>query len=576
MDSLKLHGSTLPRKPSAATPEKRFWSSFERWLSNEDELMVTCIAFVPPKNVLLGVMHSTRIDFVDVLGKGIAKTYTRFKDVPRHFSFRKDGRAFVASDNSGLIQLVDFESRAALRRFKGHTGPVHSCCVSSDFLRVISVGDDQTLRVWDLSSGMGLLVVPAHRDHVRSLVPVSEAVKVLVRVALEEEIGAETLELLDEGDGGDLFWTGGGDGLVKLWQIPVFDSEEKEEDGEAKASKRGSALKPLLSLDHKAPVSGLAVSPSGDTIVTAGGPTLKIWSLTKTGTDKFRGEAGCHSALVSGVVMSPDGSVVISAALDQSAVAIDLQSLAVLHVFRTHAPCTGIAVAAAEGGEGKTTGALAIGLQSGWAVRARKGFTAPASAPGGAGGRRVPLSAPMGETRSTAFLRGGKGELSLEADKGGEGPGDMEGGGEVAVRGLRRPKLTRVEHQLKKFQYREALKVALAQKSGVYTVYALLDEFSRRGALPQALRGAEESTALALVDFMGKQIGKRPERTRQLLEILWTFLETNGWISEVGGETAPLMRALKKVENRLMEELSTMHDLETFVGFVEMIGGLAT
>lgn len=57
---------------------------------------------------------------------------------------------------NGLLCLWRISDGKALRTFKGHHGSVISCAISPDGKRLLSVGQDQSVRVWDLASGKSL------------------------------------------------------------------------------------------------------------------------------------------------------------------------------------------------------------------------------------------------------------------------------------------------------------------------------------------------------------------------------------------------------------------------------------
>ena len=83
-------------------------------------------------------------------------------------------------------------------RLEGHTGPVEAAGrIASDWRHALSLGDDGTLRVWDLvrSRQRGRVEVPGRAS------------------------------VLDVADGSRLALTGGEDGVARLWLIPLAPGE---------------------------------------------------------------------------------------------------------------------------------------------------------------------------------------------------------------------------------------------------------------------------------------------------------------------------------------------------------------
>eukprot|EP00919_Chromeraceae_sp_WS-2016_P058797 GHVR01139751.1.p1 GENE.GHVR01139751.1~~GHVR01139751.1.p1 ORF type:complete len:152 (+),score=25.81 GHVR01139751.1:22-456(+) len=104
--------------------------------------------------------------------------YTRFRNIARCAKFRSDGKVFVASDDNGLVQVVDYEKKTPLRRFKGHSGPVHACDFAIDNTHVLSAGDDQNIRMWDITLGDLVWCHPCHSDYIRCMTPLSSPILV--------------------------------------------------------------------------------------------------------------------------------------------------------------------------------------------------------------------------------------------------------------------------------------------------------------------------------------------------------------------------------------------------------------
>ena len=58
--------------------------------------------------------------------------------------FRSDGRLLVVGSARGFIQALDVATKASLRKFQGHRGPVHVTQYAPDGgTHIMSAGDDR-------------------------------------------------------------------------------------------------------------------------------------------------------------------------------------------------------------------------------------------------------------------------------------------------------------------------------------------------------------------------------------------------------------------------------------------------
>jgi WD40 repeat protein/serine/threonine protein kinase len=197
-----------------------------------------------------------------------------------------------------------------LRTLRGHVGPARGAAYSPDGAWLATVGEDGTLRIWDVASGQAMHVLKAHAGW---------AVGVAYRP-----------------DGKQLA-TAGSDGKVRLWDTSSW-AEARVLDGHSEAARsvvystdgarlaaasRDGAIqlwdsatgKALCTLPGHTPrVTAVAFSPDGNRLASAGADgTVRIWDLNATGS--WRVLHG-HRTRATGVAFSPDGARLVTASED--------------------------------------------------------------------------------------------------------------------------------------------------------------------------------------------------------------------------------------------------------------------
>jgi neurobeachin-like protein/WD40 domain-containing protein len=180
--------------------------------------------------------------------------------------------------------LVDYGGE--LRVFTGHDGPVRTVAYSPDGKFLLSGGDDQTLELWDASSGKELRMFTGHSGAVTS-------------VAFSPD--------------GRLAVSGSSDSTVRLWEVAS-----------------GHELQTTESLGWK--VTSVAFSPDGRFIASAGDDNqVKLWALPKV--QRVRAFTG-HGWRVTSVAFSPDGNFSLSGSEDDSLKLWDVANGQELRSFR--------------------------------------------------------------------------------------------------------------------------------------------------------------------------------------------------------------------------------------------------
>ena len=178
--------------------------------------------------------------------------------------FSPDGKRLVSGGNDGSVRLWDAEEGSEILVLKGHEDWVRSVGFSPDGKRLVSGGDDGTVRLWDAEDGSEILVLKGHEREVQS-VGFSPDGKRLV--------------------------SGGSDGTVRLWDV---------EDG--------SEI--LVIKGHEILVRSVGFSPDGKRLVSGGDDgTLRLWDA-EDGSEILVLKG--HEDWVRSVGFSPDGKRLVS------------------------------------------------------------------------------------------------------------------------------------------------------------------------------------------------------------------------------------------------------------------------
>jgi hypothetical protein len=169
-----------------------------------------------------------------------------------------------------LLQKILAEYGGELHTFTGHEGGVKAVAYSPDGKYLLSGGEDQTLRLWDVARGKEARIFTGHRDAVTS-------------VAFSPD--------------GRLAVSGSSDSTLRLWEVAS-----------------GHELQATENLGWK--VTSVAFSPDGKFVLSAADDNqVKLWALPKV--ERVRAFTG-HSWRVTSVAFSPDGNFSLSGSEDDS------------------------------------------------------------------------------------------------------------------------------------------------------------------------------------------------------------------------------------------------------------------
>lgn len=192
-----------------------------------------------------------------------------------------------------VVSVLDMATRSVLRRFEGHTGPVHATAFSMDNTHILSCSDDKTCRYWDLPGEKAVAILGGHSDYVRaaSCNPTKYS----------------------------MWATGGYDHTVKIWDMNV-------------ACNKQDASRPMMEVNHGDPIESCLFLPSGHLMLSAGGTTIKVWDMISGG--KCLHTFSNHQKTITDITLDGTGTRLLSASLDGHVKVYDLETYKVSHGFK--------------------------------------------------------------------------------------------------------------------------------------------------------------------------------------------------------------------------------------------------
>jgi WD40 repeat protein len=211
-------------------------------------------------------------------------------------SYAPDGRHVLSTSYDQTVRLWDVSTGKEVRRFEGHTAWPYAAVLSPDGRHVLSGGDDLVLRIWDAQTGKELRPGEGHTRGITWI-----AVSPDSRRAL----------------------TGSWDGTVRLWKV---------ESGEQLRVLEG----------HTDVVQSVAFSPDGKRALSAGNDKMvRLWDL-ETGKE-LRSLEG-HAGPVMSAAFSPDGRRALSGSMDKTVRLWDVDTGKQLRCLEGHtSPVTQVA-----------------------------------------------------------------------------------------------------------------------------------------------------------------------------------------------------------------------------------------
>jgi WD40 repeat protein len=235
-------------------------------------------------------------------------------------AFSPDGKFALSGSRDNTLKLWELSSGREIRTLNGHSSWVSAVAFSPDGKLALSASQDKTLKLWEVLSGREILTLNGHSSWVRAVAFCPDG-KLALSASQDKTLklwevlsGREILTLNGHSNDvkavafspdGKLALSGSRDNTLKLWELSS-----------------GREIRTLNG--HSSYVYAVAFSPDGKLALSGSyDDTLKLWDVSNG--REVRTLNG-HSRSVTAVAFSPDGKFALSGSYDKTLKLWDISS----------------------------------------------------------------------------------------------------------------------------------------------------------------------------------------------------------------------------------------------------------
>ena len=486
------------------------------------------------------VTSGGRIQVYNTKTRKLVKTISRFgvDDTARSGVLRRDGRILLAGGDSGVVQTFQTWSRAILKQWRGEHGhrlPVRAVRWNPSVVTgFMSVSDDRTVRIWDLSEDDPKWTGLGHEDYVRC------------GCYLPDQEG--------------MIMSGSYDQTVRLW--------DTRQPGSGRAA---------LVFRHSAPIE--AILPlSSSTLASAAGNEVTILNLV---AGKAEHIVRSHQKTVTSLSTAQNNSRLLTAGLDRHVKIHNTATWEVVAGFKYPSPILSLSTIASRGSQDtREDRHLAVGLETGLlSLRTRL-----------AGAEKA--KAREKEKKLQALIAGEADEYERKRkkkdirqgirarDRGKDFTGE---GADIIIDGSsKKPKKLRPwQRSLREGRYGLALDQVLRPDGGKGNfmnadMLTLITALIHRSALSAALanRGSEPDLLLPVLRWCLENIAL-PRHVELVYEVLIVLLDLYSrklaeWVEEEG-EGREVVKLVTTIGKRVNRGVETAQSAYRTLGMLEML-----